>query len=140
MAGKGMQDVALFAGLGRKEVAALERLADEIDVRAGAELMTEGRAGQELFVVRSGTAVVTKGGEHVDDVGPGDHFGEVALLEHVERNATVTATTDMDLYVLTAQAFATLRHTMPGLHARIAETIAARRGIPSAQRLTGAAE
>jgi CRP-like cAMP-binding protein len=98
--------VPMLSGLDRKH---LEKLAKDFHERtfsAGSDVVREG-AGQGIgfFVVADGEAVVTKGGTEVARLGPGSHFGEVALISDRVRTATVTAVTDLHCYVMTLWDF-----------------------------------
>jgi CRP-like cAMP-binding protein len=88
----------------------LERLARGVrtaTISSGSTVITEGEHGEDFYVIASGRAAVTMGGEHVRDLGPGDFFGELALLRDVPRTATVQATTDLELDVLHRVPFLT---------------------------------
>ena len=76
--------------------------------------MTEGETGHEFFVILSGTAQVARHGRKIATLGPGDAFGELALLEKAPRNATVVAETDMELVVLGQREFAGIVDEVPG--------------------------
>jgi hypothetical protein len=83
----------MFASL---SVAATEHLASrlqDVDVTAGTELIREGEQGDCFYLIADGDFDVTAGGRFVARLGPGDHFGEIALLREVRRTATVTAVT-----------------------------------------------
>ncbi len=103
----------LFVHCSRSEVAEVAKIADEIDVPADKELTREGDRGREFFVLLEGSAVVRRGGRKVNVLGPGDFFGEIALLRDVPRTATVHALVDSELYVLSRADFlaAVLAHT-----------------------------
>jgi CRP/FNR family cyclic AMP-dependent transcriptional regulator len=122
-----LKDVPFFSGMSKKELAAVAQQTDEIDVPAGKVLAREGDFGQEFFIIDSGTADVSRGGERIGQLGPGDFFGEMALLEEERRTATVTATSPMSLVVMTRSSFRTLDRTMPKVHATVAQAIAERR-------------
>jgi CRP/FNR family cyclic AMP-dependent transcriptional regulator len=122
-----LKDVPFFTGMSKKELGAVAQQTDEIDVPAGKVLAREGDFGQEFFVIDSGTAEVTRGGARLAELGPGDFFGEMALLDEDRRTATVTATTPMSLLVMTRSSFRTLDRTMPKVHARIVQAISERR-------------
>ena len=105
-----LKSVPLFSGLGKRERELVARFADEVDVPAGKVLTKEGGPSQEFFVIRSGSATVTRGGNEVGRVSAGDFFGEMGILRSERRNATVTADTPMTLLVLFAQNFTALDH------------------------------
>jgi len=127
-----LKEVPFFKSLGKKELRAVAQQTDELDVKAGKELATEGDFGHEFFIIQSGTAEVIKHGEHVRDLGPGDFFGEIALLEEDRRTATVRATSPMSVIVMTRQSFRRLDHDMPEVHAAVSEAIAERRETSTA--------
>ena len=122
-----LKEVPFFSSLSKKELAAVAQQTDEIDVPAGKVLAREGDFGQEFFIISEGTAEVTRGGERIAKLGPGDFFGEMALLAEDQRTATVTATSPMSLIVMSRTDFRTLDRTMPSVHASIAGAIADRR-------------
>jgi CRP-like cAMP-binding protein len=91
--GSASQDITFFAGLPREELDEVSRAAAEVDFAAGQELVAEGDLGHCLFVIVSGAAIVTSGGENRGEVGPGDVVGEIAVLSSGRRTTTVVATT-----------------------------------------------
>ena len=120
--------VPLFADLHKKERKALAQRADEIDVAEGTVLAREGDFAYEFFVIREGTADVTHDGETVAKLVPGDFFGEVGIFASERRMASVTATSPMDLIVLTSSAMRAIDREFPAVHDRIAQAIHARFG------------
>jgi CRP/FNR family transcriptional regulator, cyclic AMP receptor protein len=86
----------LFAGCSKKELAQISQIADELDFRAGKTLIKEGTPGREFFVLIDGSAEVRRKGKKIDTAGPGDFFGEMALLTDQPRNATVVTTSAVD--------------------------------------------
>jgi CRP/FNR family cyclic AMP-dependent transcriptional regulator len=116
-----LPSIELFSGLSSSERDEVARQAEEIEVEAGQRLVSEGKFGYEFFVISNGTAEVTRNGQHVADLGPGDFFGEMALLGDVERNATVIVSSPMTAVVLSDRAFRQLARTMPGVADRIRE-------------------
>ncbi len=116
-----LETIELFAGLSRREREEVARQADEIDVDAGTKLVSEGRFGYEFFVIEKGTAEVVRDGQQLAELGPGDFFGEMALLGDVRRNASVVAATPMTAVVMTDRAFRTLARDMPEVAERIRE-------------------
>jgi CRP-like cAMP-binding protein len=122
-----LKDVPFFDSLTHKELAFVAQQTDELDVRAGKVLAKEGDLGREFFVVESGTAEVTKDGEHIAEMGPGDFFGEIALIAEERRTATVTATSDMLVIVMSRAGFRAIDRMLPEVHARVAKAIEDRR-------------
>ena len=97
--------IPLFAGLERR---ALERIAKSFKERhfaAGSTVSSEGRSGAGFFIIAEGTGKVTVRGEQRGSLGPGDYFGEIALIDEGVRSATITAETDMTCYGLTPWEF-----------------------------------
>lgn len=132
MDAKRLQSVSLFEGLSKKELERLSRQMDEIDVPEGKELASEGRFAYEFFVIQDGTATVTQGGQRIRDLGPGDFFGEIALIEAERRTATVSATSPMRLIVMTGWDFRAMEKELPNVaqqvRAKIAERLERDRG------------
>jgi CRP/FNR family transcriptional regulator, cyclic AMP receptor protein len=113
----------LFQGCSKSELRALASTADELDLREGTVITREGRPGREFFVLISGTADVTKKGKAVAQLGPGDWFGEIALLTNAPRTATVTATSPVDVLVVTDRRFRNVVETMPSIALKILSTV-----------------
>jgi CRP-like cAMP-binding protein len=90
-------------------------------------LISEGDLGHEFFVIEAGTAEVTRDGDVLAELGPGDFFGEMALLEDDRRTATVTAATAMTVIVISGHDFRGLRHSMPSVLETVREQIGQRR-------------
>jgi CRP/FNR family transcriptional regulator, cyclic AMP receptor protein len=105
-----LRTVPLFQGASTTELRSIARLGTRIRVHPGTALTTQGRRGSECFLVMSGTATCVVDGEQVAQFGSGDFFGELALLGHTPRTATVTAETDMDVVVFSETEFRTLLH------------------------------
>jgi CRP/FNR family transcriptional regulator, cyclic AMP receptor protein len=122
-----LRDVPFFSSVSKQDLAAIAQQTDEIDVPAGQVLAREGDFGAEFFVIDSGKAEVTKGGERIAELGAGDFFGEMALLDEERRTATVTATTPMSLIVMTRANFRALDRSLPQVHETVAREIAERR-------------
>lgn len=117
--------VRFFADLSPKELASIARLMTPIDVPKGKVLAREGSVGREFFVIVSGEAEVTRHGQVLARLGPGDHFGEIALLAATPRTATVTALTDMTVEVLTRAEFADLLDGAPAVTRKLLRGMAA---------------
>jgi len=110
---KHLDTIKLFDGLSKAQKAEVARQADEIDVEAGKRLISEGRFGYEFFVIENGKAEVVSDEKHVADLGPGDFFGEMALLGNTTRSADVIASTAVTAMVMTDTAFRSLTRKMP---------------------------
>ena len=95
-------------------------------MEAGHVLVDQGDAGREAFVIVDGTATVKRNGRKVGTLGPGDSIGELALLDHGPRTATVTADTDLTALVLSAREFAGVIEEVPGLAQKLLGQLAAR--------------
>jgi CRP/FNR family cyclic AMP-dependent transcriptional regulator len=129
---KHLNEIPLFAGLSKDQRGEVARVADEIDIEAGKRLVSEGRFGYEFFVIANGTAEVVRGEEHIADLGPGDFFGEMALLGDTTRNADVVASSQMTAMVMTDSAFRSLARKMPEVAEEIREACRARaRDMPA---------
>jgi CRP/FNR family cyclic AMP-dependent transcriptional regulator len=118
----------LFAGCSKAELRALASSADELDLREGTVITREGRPGREFFVLVSGTARVTKDGKAIAELGAGDWFGEIALLTDTPRTATITATSPVDVLVITDRRFRQVVETMPSIALKILASVADRLG------------
>jgi CRP-like cAMP-binding protein len=106
-----LKRVPLFSDLDRKE---LERVANSMKERtfgAGDTVTAEGQTGVGFFVIADGEAKVTVGGQERRRLGPGDYFGEVALLNESARTATITAESELKCYGLTSWEFRPLVET-----------------------------
>jgi len=110
-----LKQVDLFSGLDDKEAAKIAPLFKERTYSAGETMAEEGKHGVGFFVIESGTANVSVHGEQRRTLGPGTHFGEVALLDDGVRTATVTADSDVTAYVLVAWDFRPLVQADPEL-------------------------
>jgi CRP/FNR family transcriptional regulator, cyclic AMP receptor protein len=118
--------VQLFRGFTRKELRTVAALTTCIDVPAGHTFCHEARHGRELLVVMDGSASVTVNGEEIRTIGPGEFFGEIALLDFGVRVATVTASTDMRVLSMTRGEFVALVSQVPTLACRVMEIMAMR--------------
>lgn len=110
-----LKRVPLFADLEKKE---LEQIASSMKPRTfspGQQIAVEGESGVGFFVIEDGQAKVTVQGDEVRTLGPGDYFGEVALITHGARTATVTADTELKTYGMTFWDFRPLVEDTPGI-------------------------
>jgi CRP-like cAMP-binding protein len=96
-----LQRIPLFAELGRRELERLSGSFKERTFNAGDTVAAEGEGAAGFFVIESGEAAVAVGGEQRARLGPGDYFGDIALIDMGSRTATVTAENDLHCYGLT---------------------------------------
>jgi CRP-like cAMP-binding protein len=121
-----LRSVPLFSEL---DDAHLDRLADEFSKRTfstGDSIATEGEGGRTFFVIEDGQASVSIGDREVGSLGPGDSFGEIALIDRAPRSATITATTDMTSYMLPIWSFRPIVEGSPEMLWKLLEGLAAR--------------
>jgi CRP/FNR family transcriptional regulator, cyclic AMP receptor protein len=118
--------VQLFSSCSRGDLERISALTNEIDVAAGSTLIREGDPGRECFVIEKGSATVTLHGGETRSMGPGEVFGELALLDQAPRSATVTAESDMRLLVLNSREFATLMDDHPSVRRNVLAAVANR--------------
>jgi CRP-like cAMP-binding protein len=118
--------VALFRACSQAELRQIARLAEDVSLAAGDEVVREGTEGREFFVIAEGTATVTRAGRTVATLGPGDYFGELALLGGVPRDASVTAASGMQVVVMGHREFLGLLAEVPSLNAKILAGLARR--------------
>lgn len=116
----------LLAGLGRRDIEEVGRLADEVDVKAGHVLMREGDPGREFFVIIDGSVRIDRGGATIRTMGSGEFFGDIALVTERPRTATVTAVTDSRLLVLGHREFHSLMDEFPSIRLSVLEAMALR--------------
>jgi CRP/FNR family transcriptional regulator, cyclic AMP receptor protein len=118
--------VGFFSSLSKQELGKLAQWTDEVSVGEGHELATEGQFAHEFFVIEEGSAAVMQNGERIAELGPGEFFGEIGLLETERRTASVVATTPMQLIVMFQREFKQMEREMPAVADRIRSAIRAR--------------
>lgn len=120
-----LRQVPLFADLGRRQLQRLARDFKEQSFAAGQTVVREGHMdGIGFFVVVDGTATVSVGGEKVDTLGPGSHFGELAMISERERNATVTADTALECLMIAFWDFRDFAHEQPEVTWKLLQHVA----------------
>jgi len=118
-----LKEMPLFAGLNRKERRALAPRADEVELEEGRTIVREGEWPYEFFAIEEGTAEVRRGDQLLAELGPGDFFGEMGLLEDTRRNATVVATTQLKVVVMTGVAFRQTARELPEVAKKVRAAI-----------------
>ena len=116
----------LFSECSRRELDAVAAVADELRLPAGREVMRQGARGRELVVLLDGEVEVSRNGEVLATRGPGDFLGELALVTHRPRVATVTATTDLRVLVLERGAFERLVREVPSIALKVLKAVGER--------------
>ncbi|HET9311886.1 MAG TPA: cyclic nucleotide-binding domain-containing protein [Actinomycetota bacterium] len=114
-----LEVVPLFAGLTKKERQQVAQHADVVDLPQGYHLVDEGAFAHEFFVLLAGNVEVTQDGKHLADLGPGDFFGEVALVEHDRRTASVVASTPISAIVMHQRDFDMMQRELPHVAEKI---------------------
>ena len=121
-----LRNVPLFSGLNKDQLAGVARISDRHQAKAGDRLTEQGRLGHEFVLIVDGKATVSRDGLTLNEIGPGDFFGEMSMIDGGERSAAVTATTDMELIVVDGRAFWPLLETVPGLAHSIMQVLTGR--------------
>jgi CRP-like cAMP-binding protein len=118
--------VALFADLSGRELEQIALAFKQRSFPQGHTIMKEGLGGAAFFMIESGEATVSVGGQERARLQPGDYFGEIALIDEGARTATVTAATDLTCYGLTLWEFRPLVRKNGEIGWKLLQTLAAR--------------
>lgn len=121
-----LRRVPLFSKLGGRELERLGQLADEIEVGLDRMLAEQGEIGHEFFIVLDGRVMVLDGRTPVRTLGPGEFFGEIALLESVPRTASVRAEGIVRLLVVGHREFHALMDEFPSVRSAVLDAVAER--------------
>ncbi len=121
-----LRQIALFAQMTEAELARVAALGEPVDAEPGAILIDQGDVGVECFLVLEGEAGIFSGGQHVATISSGAVVGEMALIGHKPRNATVTAQTPMRLLAFNISSFKKLLEEMPAAQKYIFELLETR--------------
>jgi CRP-like cAMP-binding protein len=116
-----LKAIPLFQGLSKHQRQQVSTWADEVDLEPGKHLVDQGEFAHQFFVIEEGAADVIVDGDRVDGPGPGDFFGEIALLETERRTASVIATAPLRGIVMHARDFSSMEKTMPEVAEQIRE-------------------
>src|SRR6266508_1484999 len=130
-----IRKVPLFSRLSTRRLREIAALADEVDLPAGKVLAKEGDRGREFFALVDGEVEVEQGGRLVRRMKAGDFFGEIALVTKMPRTATVTATTDVRVLVITERDFGGLIKQTPEVARGVAEALVERLADRKSTRL-----
>jgi protein phosphatase len=118
--------IPLFSGFDRRRLERLGMLADEVDVTAGKVLMRQGETGADMMVLVRGGVSVERDGQRINTLGPGDFFGEIALVDGGPRTATVSAVEDSTLLVITHRDFHSMMDEFPEVAGQVMNALANR--------------
>jgi CRP-like cAMP-binding protein len=118
--------VPFFEGFDAEDLQRVVELSDEVTLPAGSVVVDQGDPGTDCYVIVEGTASVYVRGEHVASSGPGSMVGEMALVDHRPRTATVVADSDLDMLRFDSAAFRKLLDEMPKASERIMTVLRAR--------------
>jgi CRP-like cAMP-binding protein len=129
-----LRDVPLFAELDEQDLEQLSRQLHERRFPEGSDVTVEGAGGAGFFVIAEGNAEVMVGGEHRATLGPGDHFGEIALIDAGIRSASIVAATDLLCYGLTPWEFRPFVEEHPQVAWALLQVLARRARESSAQQ------
>jgi CRP-like cAMP-binding protein len=121
-----LASVPLFSGCTTKELRDIAKATVELTLDEGKEFVTQGDVGREAFIIVEGSADVSRGGKKIATLGPGDCVGELALLDHGPRTATVVATSPLTVLVLGPREFSGLLDEVPTLNHKILAALASR--------------
>ncbi len=121
-----LSKIWLFSTSSNKDLRTIRRTLEEVPVPAGRVLCEQGTIGREFFIIVKGEASVRRNGRKVATLGPGQYFGELALLDRRPRSATVTSETEMDLLVLGQRQFNGVLDAVPALSRKMLAAMATR--------------
>jgi CRP-like cAMP-binding protein len=123
-----LDDIPLFAELSVEARAAVAEACEELVVDEGTVLVREGDFGHAVFAICSGTADVVHDGEVVNSLGPGDYFGEVAVMSGGRRSASVVATSPLTLLTIFNREIWRLERQAPAVASQLRDAISERVG------------
>ena len=121
-----LADVSFFQGFTQEQLRRVADLSSEVEAPAGSVIIDQGDAGTECFVIVDGIASVYVANDHVATLHPGSMVGEMALVDHRPRTASVVADTDLKLLRFDARHFRTLLDEMPKASERVMALLTAR--------------
>ena len=121
-----LRNVSLFSGCSKKDLEKIARAGDELTMPAGTIIVDQGQTGREAFVILKGTATVKRNGKKVATIGEGNVVGELSLLDHGPRTASVICETECDLLVISQRHFLGVLDEVPALGHKLLATLAAK--------------
>ncbi len=121
-----LSSVPLFSACSRRELQKIAKASEEMHFEEGKELVQQGATGREAFIILNGTAGVKRSNRKIATLGPGECFGELSLLDHGPRTATVVAESPMDVLVLESRKFAGVLDEIPTMARKLMGALATR--------------
>ena len=121
-----LKNISLFSACSNKDLEKIAKAGDEVVMPTGSLIVDQGQTGREAFVLISGTAVVKRNGKKVATLGPGSVVGELSLLDHGPRTATVVAESDVTLFVISQRHFLGVIDDVPALAHKLLASLAGR--------------
>jgi CRP/FNR family transcriptional regulator, cyclic AMP receptor protein len=121
-----LKRISLFADAADEELKKVAAFAETREVSEGTEVIGEGEFSRALLAIEEGTATVSRGGEEIAELGPGDVFGEAGMLDDSVRSATVTATSPLKLISMGHFEVKRLKKDAPDVYAKIEKLVAER--------------
>jgi CRP-like cAMP-binding protein len=119
-----LQQVPLFSGCSKKDLQTIAKVGDEITMTAGTMIVDQGQMGREAFVILDGTVTVRRSGKKVTQLTTGAVVGELSLLDHGPRTASVTCDTDCTLFVLDQRHFRGVLEDNPSIAMKLLGALA----------------
>jgi CRP-like cAMP-binding protein len=119
-----LRNIPLFQSFSQKDLEKVAKAGDEVSMPAGSLIIDQGQMGREAFVILDGTATVKRNGKKVATAGPGTIVGDLSLLDHGPRTATVTCDTDCTLLVLSQRTFLAVVDDVPALSHKLLSSLA----------------
>lgn len=121
-----LRNVPLFAACSNKDLERIAKASEEITMTAGSIITDQGQTGREAFIVLDGSVTVRRNGKKVATLGPGTVVGELSLLDHGPRTATVVCDTDCKLLLLDQRHFMSVLEQVPTLAHKMLATLSGR--------------
>ncbi|MFM8563035.1 MAG: cyclic nucleotide-binding domain-containing protein [Acidimicrobiia bacterium] len=121
-----LRRVALFSSCSTKDLEKIAKAGDEVKLDAGTVIVDQGQTGREAFVIISGSATVKRNGKKVATLGAGSVVGELSLLDHGPRTATVVADTECTMLVISQRQFLAVIDAIPAISHKLLATLAGR--------------
>jgi CRP/FNR family cyclic AMP-dependent transcriptional regulator len=121
-----LRNVPLFSSCSNKELERIAKAADEVNVKAGTLIVDQGQTGREAYILLKGVAVVRRNGKKVTSLSEGSVIGELSLLDHGPRTASVSAETDCTLLVISQRNLYGVIDKVPSVAHKLLSALATR--------------